>query len=197
MKKAIGFVSVFIPADQFKKKYELGSFTICHFGEVFNEELDAYQCHECSVPTSDYDEEYINEQYAAFLKALVASELSIAKTKKIVEIENYDMSPKVNGFILNGKEAWLDKATRVGLMNSTTIAKNAGHETTTLWLGDKKIEVGCDKAIALLSALEMYALECFNVTAAHKKTVDELTDIEDVLAFDVTSDYPERLTMEV
>lgn len=197
MTKTIGFVSVFVPTDKFKKKYEFGRFTICHFGEVLDEELGAYRCHECSVPTSDYDEEYVSEQYAKFLKALADSELSIAKTQKIVEIENYDMSPKVNGFILNGVEAWLDKGTRVGLMNSTTIAKNAGHETTTLWFGDKKIEVGCDKAIALLSALEMYALECFNVTAAHKKIVEELTDIDGVSAFDVTSDYPERLIMEV
>ena len=55
----------------------------------------------------------------------------------------------------------------------------------------------CDKAIQLLSALEMYALECFNVTAAHKKAVIELTDIEDVLAYDYKTGYPEKLKMEV
>lgn len=41
-----------------------------------------------------------------------------------------------------------------------------------------RIKMSCDKAIQLLSALEMYALECFNVTATHKKAVAELTDIE-------------------
>lgn len=79
------------------------------------------------------------------------------------EIEAYDTSDKVNGFILNGMTVWLDKATRVGLMNSTTTAKASGQDTTTLWFGDVKLEVGCDKAIQLLSVLEMYALECFNV----------------------------------
>ena len=82
-------------------------------------------------------------------------------------------------------------------MNSTTIAKAAGNETTTLWLGDNRLEVDCDKAIQLLSALEMYALECFNVTAAHKKAVSELDNIEAVLTYDYKSGYPEKLKMEV
>ena len=72
-----------------------------------------------------------------------------------------------------------------------------GNDTTALWLGDMRIEVGCDKAIQLLSALEMYALECFNVTAAHKKAVSALGSVEDVEAFDVTEGYPVRLSMTV
>ena len=94
-------------------------------------------------------------------------------------------------------EVWLDKATRVGLMNSTTIAKSMGQEKTTLWLGSYQLEVECDKAIQLLSALEMYALECFNVTAAHKKAVSELDNIDGVLTYDYKSGYPNKLKMEV
>lgn len=126
-----------------------------------------------------------------------SEKLEQAKVDKIAEITAYDTSSAVNGFMLNGAEVWLDKATRVGLMNSTTIAKAMGQATTTLWLGGTKLEVACDKAIQLLSALEMYALECFNVTAAHKKAVAELTDIAEVLSYDYTKGYPEKLTMEV
>lgn len=126
-----------------------------------------------------------------------SEKLEQAKADKIAEITGYDTSDKVNGFILNGLLEWLDKATRVGLMNSTTIAKAAGQQTTTLWLGDVKLEVDCDKAIQLLSALEMYALECFNVTAAHKAAVTELKTIKEVEAFDVTADYPQQLVMKL
>lgn len=112
-------------------------------------------------------------------------------------IDVYDSSLEVNSFILNGMQVWLDKATRVGLMNSTTIAKSMGQQKTTLWLGSYQLEVECDKAIQLLSALEMYALECFNVTAAHKKAVAELDNIEAVLTYDYRAGYPEKLTMEV
>lgn len=120
-----------------------------------------------------------------------------AQKMVLAEIEKHDTSSAVNGFILNGQRVWLDKATRVGLMNSTTIAKAMGQPTTTLWLGDAKLVVECDKAIQLLSALEMYALECFNVTAAHKKAVSEMSTVEEVLEYDYTAGYPEMLTMNV
>lgn len=123
--------------------------------------------------------------------------LAAAKTELETAITAYDSSSAVNAFLLNGIQVWLDKATRVGLMNSTAIAKNMGQEKTTLWLGSYQLEVDCDKAIQLLSALEMYALECFNVTAAHKKAVSELDNIEAVLTYDYKSGYPEKLKMEV
>ena len=120
-----------------------------------------------------------------------------AQKMVLAEIEKHDTSPAVNGFMLNGQRVWLNKDTRVGLMNSTSIAKAMGKKTTTLWFGGMQIEVNCDKAIQLLSALEMYALECFNVTAAHKKAVAELNTVEDVLGYDYTKGYPEQLKMEV
>jgi hypothetical protein len=126
-----------------------------------------------------------------------ADVLNSAKAAVLAAIEAYDTSSAVNGFILNGQRVWLDKATRVGLMNSTTIAKAMGQPTTTLWLGDVKLVVECDKAIQLLSALEMYALECFNVTAAHKKAVAEMSTVESVLGYDYTKGYPKVLEMRV
>lgn len=123
--------------------------------------------------------------------------LTAAQREVLSAIESYDASDSVNAFILNGQKVWLDKDTRVGLMNSTSIAKAMGQATTTLWLGEAKLVVDCDKAIQLLSALEMYALECFNVTAAHKKAVNEMTTLEDVLGYNYTGGYPQKLTMEV
>ena len=123
--------------------------------------------------------------------------LEEAKEMLLAEIDAYDKSSAVNGFALNGAVVWLDKATRVGLMNSTSITKAMGQPTTTLWLGESKMEVPCDTAIQLLSALEMYALECFNVTAAHKVAVSELNSIEEVEKYDITAGYPAQLRMEV
>lgn len=147
-------------------------------------------------------EEHEKTQYAYDVCWIddVSSEKAVlgrAKETVLADIEKYDTSSAVNGFMLNGQKVWLDKATRVGLMNSTTIAKAMGQTTTTLWLGEAKLVVDCDKAIQLLSALEMYALECFNVTAAHKKAVTEMTTLEDVLGYDYTGGYPKKLTMEV
>ena len=123
--------------------------------------------------------------------------LEEAKEMLLAEIDAYDTSSAVNGFMLNGLLVWLDKATRVGLMNSTNIAKAAGQQTTTLWLKGIKLVVDCDKAIQLLSALEMYALECFNTTASHKAAVGELKTIGEVEAYDYKTGYPKMLEMSV
>lgn len=147
------------------------------------------------VPTEQYvyDGCWLDTGGVASEQALLAA----AQREVLSAIEAYDASDSVNAFMLNGQKVWLDKATRVGLMNSTSIAKAMGQATTTLWLGEAKLVVDCDKAIQLLSALEMYALDCFNVTAAHKKAVNEMTTLEDMLGYDYTGGYPQKLTMEV
>ena len=193
----MNFVKTLVPKGQYKEKEEREGVCIVHLDGVLNEEMDVYECVECSMPVSEYSETAVNEAYAAWKAATANRELARAKREVLKQIDAYDTSSAVNGFVLNGAVVWLDKATRVGLMNSTTIAKAMGQATTTLWLGDTKLEVGCDMAIQLLSALEMYALECFNVTAAHKKAVAELTDIGEVLSYDYTKGYPAQLRMEV
>lgn len=193
----INFIKTIIPETAFKKQYELGSLMIYHIGEALNKELGAYECYECSMAVSSFDEEEVKNAFDEYIQGIEKIKLQQVKQDKLQEIDTYDLSSAVNGFMLNGLLVWLDKATRVGLMNSTTIAKAAGQETTTLWLGGLKLVVDCDKAIQLLSALEMYALECFNVTASHKAAVNELTTIEEVEAYDYKEGYPKMLEMSV
>lgn len=163
-------------------------------GDSYTEEL---YCERSAIPENlvvvSYST-YLTESNKEKYKGMTVEE---AKEKLVAEITAYDKSDKVNGFMLNGLLVWLDKATRVGLMNSTTIAKAAGQKTTTLWLKGIKLVVDCDKVIQLLSALEMYALECFNVTASHKATVGELKTIEEVEAYDYKKGYPKMLEMSV
>lgn len=193
----INFIKTFIPKGDFREKYEHGGMMVRHLAAVLDEKMGAYECYECTVPIGEYDEGEIQKAFVEFSAKMDALKLKQAKVDKIAEIAAYDTSSSVNGFILNGLLVWLDKATRVGLMNSTTIAKAAGQETTTLWFGGLKLVVDCDKAIQLLSALEMYALECFNVTASHKQAVSELTTIEEVESYDYKAGYPKMLEMSV
>lgn len=193
----VNFIKTSIPEDQYKQQYSLGNIIVYHIGTTFNSKQNTYECYECTVSTSTFNEDEIKAAFNEFLTKIKAMQLKQAKVDKIAEITAYDTSDNVNGFVLNGLLVWLDKATRVGLMNSTTIAKAAGQETTTLWLGGLKLVVDCDKAIQLLSALEMYALECFNVTASHKAAVNELKSIGEVEAYDYKAGYPKMLEMSV
>lgn len=193
----INFIKTFIPQGDYKEKYENGDMVVRHLGAVLDEKMGVYECYECTVPVSEYNEDEVQEAFAWFVSKMDALKLEQAKVEKIAEITAYDTSSSVNGFLLNGVLEWLDKATRVGLMNSTNIAKAAGQKTTTLWLGGAKFVIDCDEAIRLLSALEMYALECFNVTASHKAAVGWLMSIEEVEAYDYKTGYPKMLEMSV
>lgn len=193
----VNFVKTFIPVKDFVAVEKVGNKIFVRFDTVKDADMDAYSCVEGSASASEYNEQEVRREYEVRKQKWAEKALTIAKRAKIAEIAVYDQSDKVNGFILNGLLVWLDKATRVGLMNSTTIAKAAGQQTTTLWLKGIKLVVDCDKAIQLLSALEMYALECFNVTASHKATVNELTTIEEVEAYDYKAGYPKMLEMSV
>lgn len=121
--------------------------------------------------------------------------LEEAKAQKLAEIDAYDTSSSVNGFMLDGVPVWLDKATRVGLMNSLNCEKGAGRTETTLWLGSWSMTLPVERAMVLLASVELYALGCFNRTAAHKAAVERLETVEAVEAYDHTAGYPEMLVI--
>ena len=50
-----------------------------------------------------------------------------------------------------------------------------------------------DNALYMLKELEVYAKQTNNVTHQHKAEVMSLTSIEEVEAYDITKDYPEKL----
>ena len=129
----------------------------------------------------------------------IATGITVEKAKDIIinRINEYDTSPEVNSFIMNGATIWLDKDTRVGLMNSINIEKAAGRTESTLWFGTIHLTINCEVAIQFLSALELYALECYNKTAEHKSIVAGLNDVDEIMGYDYTTGYPEKLSITV
>lgn len=197
MKKTISFVRTFIPADLFKKEYALGGLTIYHLNEQLNAEMNAYECFECSVRSSEYTQGDVLAAFAEFKAKLAASELATVKAQKIAEIDAYDTSPAVNGFILNGQRVWLDFGLRDRVYQGNERLQRIGRTDTTLWLGKQCYNLSIEQAQNIISHIEAYAKDCYNVTAAHKKAVSELTSIEEVEKYDITAGYPAQLKMEV
>lgn len=111
--------------------------------------------------------------------------------------QDYDSSDEVNIFTLNGDKVWLDKNTRVGLFNLLNLEKLSNKETTTLWFNDKSITVNIDKAIKLLTAVEIYAKQCYDNTQKHYAEINKLKSIEEALAYDITAGYPEILNINI
>ena len=111
--------------------------------------------------------------------------------------KEYDSSTEVNRFILNNKKVWLDKATRVGLFNILNLEKSNGIEVTTLWFDTTSIKVNVDKALTLLTAVEMYAKKCYDNTQKHYVEIKQLESIEDCLVYDITKEYPDILNIQI
>lgn len=111
--------------------------------------------------------------------------------------KEYDSSAEVNCFIINDEKVWLDKATRVGLFNIINLEKSSGTDTTTLWFNNIPTKINVDKALALLTAVEMYAKKCFDNTQKHYAEINQLESIEACLAYDITKDYPDILNIQI
>ena len=74
------------------------------------------------------------------------------------------------------------------------VDRNADADTE---LGEVKLTIDCDTVIKLLSAIELYALECFNTTARHKAEVRKLKTVEEVEKYDIKEGYPEQLEINL
>lgn len=155
--------------------------------EFEDERVDCIEAVVYHEPTqSDYD-------------ALHASYLADLKKSAIKAIEEYDVSEAINSFVIGGVTAWLDKATRVGLVNLLDSQKAEGQTETTLWLNGTPIVLGVDAALGMLHRLEVYAGQCYNQTEAHKAAIAGLATADEVDAYDYTSGYPQHpvFTVEV
>lgn len=201
----INFVKTFIPQGDYKEKYEHGEMMVRHLGAVLDEKMGAYECYECTVPVSEYDEDEVQEAFAWFVSKMDALKLEQAKADKLAEITAYDTSSSVNGFVLNGMLIPWSKddpnspnvEKRMGLRQNIADKIALGEENISIWLKGMSFTMPCAQAEVLMRSIENYAYECFNVTASHKVAVSELTTIEEVEAYDYKIGYPKMLEMSV
>lgn len=145
----------------------------------------------------DQINDIIYEVKSDFKLVTKLSELDKAKRDKIRELTLYDKSDNVNSFSINGNDVWLDKDTRVGLVNSINTEVSLGKDTTTIWFNTTSITLSCDSALNILKQIEIYAAECFNTTATHKMNISNLNEISEVESYDYTLNYPIKLSFSV
>lgn len=127
---------------------------------------------------------------------LVAYEPTIEELRmqKNAELRAYDASESVNQFSINNVSGWLNKSTRVGLMNSISIEGQTGRSETNIWLGDTQFVLSLEKAINMLQQLEIYALACYDTTQRHISSINLLETKEEIEAYDFKTGYPRKLS---
>ena len=134
--------------------------------------------------------------YHEYVPTYTADELlSMAKSRKLAEIDSYDQSDAVNSFMLGDADMWLDAPTRQQLRISIEAYQAQGAENVTKWFNGQEFTFPVSLWLAMLNTLEVYAAEALNVTEAHKAAVMALDTIEAVEQYDITADYPVKLAL--
>lgn len=124
--------------------------------------------------------------------------LSYLQALLLHNIETFDTSPSVNGFLLNGSVEWIDIDLRVKLCTRTLPEeKKAGKTSTVLWLGNKPYDLPIETIEQIMHEIEIYAKECLDVTNRHKALVSTLSGVDDVVNYDYTAGYPEKLSFNI
>ena len=123
--------------------------------------------------------------------------LEEAKEMLLAEIDAYDTSSAVNAFYINGEQHWLDFNLRDRVFDGNERIAYKGREETSLWLDGKCFVMPIAVAQDLICTIEVYAKDCYNVTATHQAEVNKLTTIEEVEAYNYKTGYPEKLNLKV
>ena len=126
-----------------------------------------------------------------------------AKSRKIDEINEYDSSKEVNICYIKTEldtiPYWANKTERSSLKSAVQDYMSLGRETYRLDLREVgvSVDIVCEKLLQMLSALEVYAIDCYNKTTDHIYAVNALTTVEEIETYDYRVGYPEKLTFNL
>ena len=104
----------------------------------------------------------------------------------------YDQSDNVNSFVYKGNKYWLDKQQRSCMR---TVA-DSGLDIIEIVMGNEVLQLPSEFVKQFILQLEAYAYKCFVTTAKHQQNIKALQSIEDILNYDYTTGYPEKIILE-
>lgn len=108
------------------------------------------------------------------------------------QLNLYDKSENVNSFIYKGNKYWLDKQQRSCMK---TVAES-GLKEIEMVVGDEVLKLTPEFVKQFILQLEAYAYKCFVVTAKHQQTIKSLEAIRDILDYNYTTGYPEKIILQ-
>ena len=126
-----------------------------------------------------------------------------ARQNKLAELHDYDGSDAVNDCIISyqGEEIhyWAKVEERTELEKAVRNCMEMGRENYRLDLRDKGVSmtIPCGTLLQMLAALEVYAVDCFNVTTDHEFAIRACSTMQQLKEYDFTVGYPEKLTFNI
>lgn len=151
------------------------------------------------------EEMLLEEGWVEYIEPTLSDEelLDEVKKGKITLINKYDNSEEINQCVIKQGENefyyWANKSERSTLKTAIQDCLTMGIETYRLDLRELGVSftIPCQNMLQMLSALEVYAIQCYNKTTDHIFNVKQLENMEDVENYDFTQGYPEKLIFNI
>lgn len=135
-------------------------------------------------------------EYKTFYDAMNLSEerqIPLLKEKLKEEIRRYDKSDAVEDFTIDGVHLWLNSDMRAKVRENLETAQHKDEEYVTLRYEGMTFPLAVIVGWQLYYAVLDYARATWDVTEIHLSNVDGLTGVAEILAYDYTTGYPEKL----
>lgn len=124
------------------------------------------------------------------------TDLDKAKEEKIKALYVYDKSGAVNEFFYNGEQMWFPLTKRQGANGAIQAREILGQSEMTYTLDNGvQLTLPLQTWRYLLAMVEVYAQDCYNVTASHAANIKRLANVEEVMEYDFTTGYPDKISL--
>ena len=125
-------------------------------------------------------------------------DLEATRQNVLGEIAEFDTSDAVNSFTLGNVETWLNRDDRVCLMHSLEVSQLKGETTYGLCVeGMGVVTLPILTIKGMLDDIEFYAIQCYKRTFEHKGAVNALTTCTELVNYDYTEGYPQKLHFDI
>lgn len=116
-----------------------------------------------------------------------------ARASKIKALEAYDNSIKVNGFYVGEQLTWIDRDTRNTYKASIEAAELLSETSIIVPILGMILNIPIEKGKLALAKIQRYADACAIVTAQHKMAISQMGTEEEIMGYDFTLGYPDKL----
>lgn len=143
-----------------------------------------------------YNEQYIENETTITISW--KEDLEGTRQLKLSDLEIYDTSDEVNGFLVGDHHMWLDGLERCKLEQGIKDCMALGRETYGLCIPEVGVvDLPCETILDMLAQLNVYAVDCFKTTFLHEEAIKSLSTIEEIEAYDFTTGYPPKLSFPI
>ncbi len=117
----------------------------------------------------------------------------------VKKIKLYGDSDQVASFTYKGIAGWLDKAQRssiLNLLNLSPAMTDSDENQFSLILSSKVVNIPVSELVSLITKLENYSYQCLVATTKHLEAVEDMENLDDILNYDYTTGYPDKIVIE-